>query len=175
MNLESIRGCIRDVPDFPKAGVVFKDITPLLSNAATFGWTAERLAERVTTHEPDALVAIESRGFIFGAVLAAKLDLPLQIVRKPGKLPYKTVGMTYDLEYGTDTVEAHADAFAPGRRYAIIDDLIATGGTAAATAALIESQDAEVACCAFVIELAFLGGREKLAKFPVDSLLQYEQ
>ncbi|HET7306519.1 MAG TPA: adenine phosphoribosyltransferase [Gammaproteobacteria bacterium] len=173
MNIATIRERIRDIPDFPKPGVVFKDITPLLGDAAGFGWTVERMAERVAVHNPDAIVAIESRGFIFGAAVAAKLALPLQIVRKPGKLPYETVGMAYELEYGTDRVEAHADAFAAGGRYAIIDDLIATGGTAAATAALIESQQATVACCVFVIELLFLNGRDKLARYSVESLLQY--
>ncbi|HET7586658.1 MAG TPA: adenine phosphoribosyltransferase [Gammaproteobacteria bacterium] len=174
MNLSALQACIRDIPDFPRPGVIFKDITPLLGNSAGFRWTVDQLAERIAAHRPDALVAIESRGFLFGAALAASLDLPLQIVRKPGKLPYKTISMAYELEYGADTVEAHADAFAAGDRYAIVDDLIATGGTAAATAALIESQQAVVACCAFVIELGFLHGRDKLARFPVESLLHYE-
>lgn len=174
MNVETLRECIRAVPDFPKAGVVFRDITPLLAEADMFNWTVERMAQDVAAHQPDELVAIESRGFVFGAALATELGLPLQLVRKPGKLPHKTVSMSYELEYGTDTVEAHEDAFVAGRRYAIIDDLIATGGTAAATADLIESQRAEVACASFVIELSFLNGRDKLSRCPVDTLLQYE-
>lgn len=174
MNIDAIRRCIRDVPDFPKPGVVFKDITPLLAHSDSFRWTIEQLAARVAAHRPDAIVAIESRGFIFGAVLAAALHLPLQLVRKPGKLPYQKIGVSYELEYGADTVEAHVDAFTAGSRYAVIDDLIATGGTAAATVDLIQSRQADIACCAFVIELAFLPGRARLAPHPVESLLRYD-
>jgi adenine phosphoribosyltransferase len=173
MNIETVRARIRDVPDFPVPGVLFRDITPLLADAAAFNWTIERLAERITPHRADAIVAIESRGFLFGAALGARMELPLQIVRKPGKLPYKTVGVAYELEYGTDTVEAHEDAFSPGSRYALVDDLIATGGTAAATVELVESRQASIACCAFVIELSFLNGRDKIARYPVEALLQY--
>lgn len=174
METEFIRACIRNVPDFPKPGVVFRDITPLLANAKAFSSTIDLLAARVMPYQPDAVVAIESRGFVFGAAIADRLDLPLQLVRKPGKLPHDKVSVSYELEYGEDTVEAHTDAIVIGKRYAIIDDLIATGGTAAATAQLIEEQQAEVACCTFVIELDFLHGRDKLARYPVDTLLQYE-
>lgn len=174
MNIETVRGCIRDVPDFPKPGVVFRDITPLLADADGFCWTLAQLKQRLTPYRPDGIVAIESRGFIFGAALAAELRLPLQLVRKPGKLPYRKIGVTYELEYGADAIEAHEDAFDAGRRYAIVDDLIATGGTAAATASLIESRGAEVCCCAFVIELDFLHGRDKLSHYKVESLLHYD-
>lgn len=174
MNLESLRQRIRNVPDFPKPGVIFKDITPLLAHAESFRCAVETLAERITPYRPDGIVAVESRGFIFGAALALTLKLPLQLVRKPGKLPYRRLSMAYELEYGHGTLEVHEDAFIAGSRYAIVDDLIATGGTATATAALVESCGAQVACCAFVIELAFLHGRQKLARYSVESLLAYD-
>ncbi|HET7675617.1 MAG TPA: adenine phosphoribosyltransferase [Gammaproteobacteria bacterium] len=174
MNIATVKSHIRDVPDFPKPGIVFRDITPLLAHAGSFRWTIERLREQVSAHRPDGIVAIESRGFIFGAALAAALELPLQLVRKPGKLPYRKIGVTYELEYGADAIEAHEDAFLAGSRYAIVDDLIATGGTAAATASLIRSRQGDIACCAFVIELDFLHGRDKLAGYPVESLLHYD-
>ncbi|MGH8321642.1 MAG: adenine phosphoribosyltransferase [Gammaproteobacteria bacterium] len=174
LDIEAIRRHIRAIPDFPKPGVVFRDITPLLADAEGFRWATEQLATRINYHQPDAIVAIEARGFIFGSALALTLGLPLQLVRKPGKLPHRTIGMRYQLEYGDDTLEAHEDAFMAGGRYAIVDDLMATGGTAAAVAALVESRRAEVACCAFLIELSFLNGRKKLARYPVESLLVYE-
>ncbi|ACY16239.1 adenine phosphoribosyltransferase [Haliangium ochraceum] len=169
----AIREAIRDIPDFPKPGIVFKDITPLLADAALFDRTLDALSERVASHKPDAIVGIESRGFLFAAPVARKLGLPLQLARKPGKLPYETVGVSYDLEYGSDRIEMHVDAIAAGNSYAIIDDLIATGGTAAATAELIEQQKAQVACFAFVIELSFLSGVQKLAGRPYEALVQY--
>ena len=173
MSIESIKALIRDVPDFPKPGIMFKDITPLLADVDGFAATIDLLAECVKLRRPDVIVGIEARGFIFGAALATKLRLPFELVRKPGKLPYKTVSMQYDLEYGTDTVEMHVDAVRLGKRYAIIDDLIATGGTAAAAVRLIEQQRGIVACCAFVIELSFLGGIKKLGNTPVDTLVTY--
>ena len=173
MTIETIRSLIRDVPDFPKPGIVFKDITPLLSDADGFGAATELLAERASAHRPDAIVAIESRGFLFGAALARKLHLPLHLVRKAGKLPHETASVTYDLEYGTDRVEIHIDAVGRGQRCAVVDDLIATGGTAAATGRLLEDQGAEVACHAFVIELSFLHGRERLESWPVETLVQF--
>lgn len=173
MNLDTLDGCIRDIPDFPKPGVVFKDITPLLSDSAHFRFAVACLAERITELQPDALVGVESRGFIFASALAHEMQLPLELVRKPGKLPHQTVSVTYQLEYGEETLEAHDDAFTPGRRYVVIDDLLATGGTAAAACQLIEAQGGVIACCAFVIELAFLGGRDRLPKAPVISLLNY--
>ncbi|GAB4512340.1 MAG: adenine phosphoribosyltransferase [Haliangiales bacterium] len=171
--LDSIRAAIRDVPDFPKPGILFKDITPLLAAPEAFRATVDLLAARISAHKPDAVVGIESRGFIFAAPVAYKLGLPLQLARKSGKLPYKKVGVSYDLEYGSDRVEMHVDAIHAGSSYAIIDDLIATGGTAAATADLIELERGRVACCAFVIELAFLSGVERLGGRPVECLIRY--
>jgi adenine phosphoribosyltransferase len=173
VNVDAIKQAIRDIPDFPKVGIVFKDITPLVGNPALFGRTIELLAERVAAHRPQGIVAIEARGFLFAAPVARELGLPLQLARKPGKLPYQTVSVTYDLEYGSDRVELHTDAIEPGKSYAVIDDLIATGGTAAATADLIELQKGRVACCAFVIELGFLGGSQRLGMRPVEALVRY--
>lgn len=170
--LEAIHRSIRDVPDFPKPGIVFKDITPLLSSPEAFAGAIDLLAERVAPYRPEMIAAIESRGFIFGAALAARLELPLQLVRKPGKLPYQTVGVSYELEYGEDRVEMHVDAVVPGRRYSVIDDLVATGGTAAATAELLTQQGAELACFAFVVELAFLEGKARLGGGPVETLVR---
>ena len=127
----------------------------------------------VRDHGAEELVAIESRGFIFGAAVAALAEMPLHLVRKPGKLPFTTVGMDYDLEYGSDRVEMHTDAIIKGRRYALMDDLIATGGTAAAAGHLIEQQGGVLACCSFLIELSVLNGRERLGEWPVHSLITY--
>lgn len=173
MSIELIEAAIRDIPDFPKPGILFKDITPLLADPKAFEATLELLAERVTAHRADALVGIESRGFIFAAPLATRLGLPLQLARKPGKLPFDKVGVDYDLEYGSDRVEMHVDAVVEGKRYAIVDDLIATGGTAAATAQLVEMQKGTVACCAFVIELEALAGAKRLGDRPIEALLRY--
>ncbi len=173
MPIMHLKSLIRDVPDFPKPGILFKDITPLLADARGFGLAIDRLADLVSPLKPAGLVAIESRGFIFGAALAQQLKLPLLPVRKPGKLPAKTVSASYQLEYGSDRVEMHADAVQGGRAYVIVDDVIATGGTAEAAARLIESQGAQVAGCAFLIELGFLKGRERLGSRPVASVLQY--
>ena len=173
MSLDDIRAAIRDIPDFPKPGILFKDITPLLANPGLFRETIKELAASVAPHAPDALVGIESRGFIFGAALATEMGLPLQLVRKPGKLPYEKVGISYDLEYGSDSIEIHRDAIEDGKSYAVIDDLIATGGTAAATVELIEREKGRVACCAFVIELSFLEGVKRLGQRPIVSLLRY--
>ena len=168
-----IESFIRDVPDFPKPGILFKDITPLLADADSFRAAIELLAERISRHAPYGLVAIESRGFIFGAALARHLHLPLLPVRKPGKLPRQTVTASYALEYGVDRVEMHADAIVPGGAYAVIDDVIATGGTAAAAASLVEGQGGRVACLAFLIELDFLEGRRRLANYAVESIVHY--
>jgi adenine phosphoribosyltransferase len=168
-----IASFVRGVPDFPKPGILFRDITPLLANAEAFGAAIEQLAALLVPHQADGLVAIESRGFIFGAALAQRLRLPLLLVRKPGKLPRRTESVAYQLEYGSDCVEMHADDVVGGARYAVIDDVIATGGTAAASAELIEKQGGVVACCAFLIELDFLGGRRKLAGRAVESVLHY--
>ena len=173
MNIEGLKQYIRDVPDFPKPGIIFKDITPLLANTDAFQFCIEQTANRVTRHEPDAIIGIESRGFIFGAALAFYLGLPFQLVRKANKLPYKTVTVSYELEYGSDSVEMHVDAVEAGKRYAIVDDLIATGGTAAATAELVELQKGKIACFAFLMELAFLGGRDRLGESEIEVLLAY--
>jgi adenine phosphoribosyltransferase len=173
VNVDAIKQALRNVPDFPKPGIVFKDITPLLGDPALFANTIQFLTERVAAHQAQGIVAIEARGFLFGAPVAHALGLPLQLARKPGKLPYKTVSVTYDLEYGSDRIELHTDAVEPGKSYAVIDDLIATGGTAAATADLIELQRGRVACCAFVIELSFLGGVQRLGTRPVEALIRY--
>lgn len=161
---------IRDVPDFPRKGIVFKDITPLLLEPSAFRTSVERLAGRVTT--PDAVVAIESRGFLFGAGLALRWGVPLVPARKFGKLPGRTVREVYSLEYGEDTLEIHADALRRGQRVVIVDDLLATGGTAAATARLVAQLGADVAAMLFLIELRGLGGREALAAYAVEALLE---
>jgi adenine phosphoribosyltransferase len=173
LTLEQLRAFVREVADFPRPGVLFRDITPLLADARAFSSTMALLAERIAPYEPDGIVAIESRGFIFGAALSLHMKLPLQLVRKQGKLPGKSVGISYQLEYGSDRVEIHADAIQSGSSYALVDDLIATGGTAAAAAELIELQKGSIACCAFVIELDFLRGRERLPDRAVESLIRY--
>ena len=165
---------IRDVPDFPQPGIVFKDITPLLAEPAAFTAAVTQLAAILREAAADEILGIESRGFILGAAFAAELGLPLQLVRKPGKQPRTTTHVDYSLEYGVDRVEVHTDSISPGRRYAIVDDLLATGGTAAATVELVERCGGELACCAFVIELGFLDGREKLPANLVTSLIQYD-
>jgi adenine phosphoribosyltransferase len=173
MNPEEIRALIKDVPDFPKPGIVFKDITPLLTSTAAFSAITDYLAERAAAHKPDGILAIESRGFIFGAALADRVGLPMHLVRKRGKLPRATVSVEYELEYGTDHVEIHADAVDAGGRYLIVDDVIATGGTAAAVAALTAKQGGAVAACLFVLELGFLHGRSRLEGLQVESLLTF--
>ncbi len=164
---------IRDIPDFPKPGIVFKDITPLLRDPKAFIRTIEILEEQVQKLQPDLLLGIESRGFIFGGALALKMNKGLIVARKPGKLPYKSDSVSYDLEYGSNTLEMHLDAIEQGQRILIIDDLLATGGTAAACAKLVRNQGGQVAGHAFVVELAFLAGKEKLEPDPVSSILVY--
>jgi adenine phosphoribosyltransferase len=171
--IDRIKKHIRDIPDFPKPGILFKDITPLLRDAEAFHEVTTLLAELVSRLRPDVIVAIESRGFLFGAPLAARLGLGLVPVRKPGKLPYKTRRVEYALEYGSDSLEMHDDALHPGMRALVVDDVLATGGTAAATTRLIQGTGAEVVGCAFVIELGFLSGRDKLAPTHVESLIRY--
>lgn len=173
MDIKEIEALIRDVADFPKPGIVFKDITPMLANPRGLRACAEHLAEVVRKSGAEELIGIESRGFIFGAAVSAICELPLQLVRKPGKLPHAKVGMNYDLEYGSDRVEMHTDAIVSGRRYCLIDDLIATGGTAGAAVSLVQGQGGIISTCAFVIELEFLKGREKLGECDVQSLLSY--
>lgn len=173
LKTREIEALIRDVPDFPKPGILFKDITPLLENAPLFRAAIELLAAGVARHAPTALVAIESRGFIFGAPLALHMGLPLVLVRKPGKLPRRIESVAYQLEYGEDRLEVHADAVQAYGRYAIVDDVLATGGTASAVSSLLHRLGGTVACHAFLIELGFLAGRERLGTAPVEALVAY--
>lgn len=164
---------IRDIPDFPKPGIVFKDITPLLADGEAFAAVIDELADCIGD-DVDAIVGIESRGFIFGAALAQRLGMGLITVRKPGKLPAEVLSIEYELEYGVDRLEIHRDALTEGHRVVVVDDLLATGGTAAATVQLIRNLGAEVDACLFVIELGFLNGREALSGTTTHSLLNYE-
>ena len=163
---------IRDVPDFPKPGIVFKDITPLLADGDAFTAAVSELS-RLVPDDVDAIVGIEARGFIFGAALAQKLGMGLVTVRKPGKLPADVHSIEYELEYGVDRLEIHRDALSTGHKVVIVDDLLATGGTAAATVELIQQLGAEVVSCLFVIELSFLNGR-KAIKSETHSLLHFD-
>ena len=162
---------IREIPDFPTPGILFRDITPLLGHPEAFRFAVDRLAERFASEPFDAVVGIESRGFVFAAPLAYRLGVPLAPVRKQGKLPFDTHSVTYALEYGSDSLEVHVDAIGEGSRALIVDDLLATGGTAAATVRLVERSGAAVAGLAFVIELTDLGGRNALSGYRVESLV----
>lgn len=168
-----IKPLIRAIPDFPKAGILFRDITPLLSDPNGFRYTVTALASRAEAMGAEAIVGIESRGFIFGAPIAAALKLPFVPVRKPGKLPAARKSLEYALEYGTGSLDIHADALTPNQRVVIVDDLLATGGTAAAAAKLVELLGAQVVGLLFVIELASLGGRSNVLQYRTDSLVQY--
>ena len=168
-----LRAYIRDVPDFPKPGIMFKDITPLLGHPDAFRATVDRLAERFEGTKIDAIAAAEARGFIFGPPLALRLGVGFVPIRKPNKLPAEKLSLEYDLEYGTDRLEVHKDALEPGRRILLLDDVLATGGTMAACGELVRQAGAEVVAFAFVIELAFLGGRGKLGGAEVFSVLTY--
>ncbi len=165
---------IRDIPDFPKPGIVFKDITPMLKDATAFKMAIDQMQQIMAPWRADALLGIESRGFIFGAALAYKMGLGMLAARKPGKLPYEVDKVSYDLEYGSNTLELHKDAVEKGMRVVVVDDLLATGGTAGACAKLIEKQGGLVAGHIFAVELTFLGGRERLAPAPVEALLKYD-
>jgi adenine phosphoribosyltransferase len=169
-----IRAAIRDVPDFPKPGILFRDITPILNNASLFSEVIEGLSSRYRSMRIDKVAAMESRGFIFGAPLAANVGAGFVPLRKFGKLPHTTVAETFKLEYGTETLEVHTDAIAPGERVVIIDDLLATGGTAEASARLVGRIGGEVVEMAFVVELAFLEGRRRLAGIPVYSMVVFD-
>ncbi|HIK43481.1 MAG TPA: adenine phosphoribosyltransferase [Leptolyngbyaceae cyanobacterium M65_K2018_010] len=168
-----LKAHIRDIPDFPKPGILFRDITPLLANPETLQHSIDLFAEQVAAYQPDFIVGIESRGFMFAMPLAYKLGLGFAPVRKPGKLPAAVHSASYALEYGTDTLELHQDAFPPGSRVLVIDDLIATGGTAAATCELVQQAGSTVVGLGFVIELVDLEGRAKLPPVPITTLLQY--
>ncbi|QYK53458.1 MAG: adenine phosphoribosyltransferase [Fimbriimonadaceae bacterium] len=164
---------IRDVPDFPKPGIIFKDIHPVLQSPQAFHEVVELLKEDVKSKGADVIVGIESRGFIFGVPLALDLDLPFALTRKIGKLPYEKITEEYSLEYGTNTIEMHVDAISPGQRVYVVDDLLATGGTAAAAAKLIERLNGTVCGFGFMVELEFLGGRKNLPGYDIHSLITY--
>ena len=173
--METVKQIIRDIPDFPKKGIVFKDITPLLADATAFRKTINTLKERYSEKQVDTIVGVEARGFIFASALAYALNAGTTMVRKPGKLPYKTYQETYSLEYGNDTIEILQDAFQEGERIVLIDDVLATGGTLAATLNLIRNnfKNVEIEEVAFLIELDFLNGREKLKDTPIHSLIHF--
>lgn len=168
-----LKNFIRDVPDFPKKGIIFKDITTLLKNKDAFNEAFNQLYEKVSNLKVDKVVSIESRGFIFGSLLAHKLNAGFVPIRKPGKLPADKISETYSLEYGTDSLEIHKDAINPGEKILIHDDLLATGGTVEAVCKLVEKLGGEVVGIIFLIELSFLNGREKLKKYNVSSVIQY--
>lgn len=168
-----LKSLIRDVPDFPKPGILFKDITPLLSNSAAFKQTISQLAERYRNQKLDAIVAAEARGFIFAAPLALELGVGFTPIRKPGKLPFQTHTHEYDLEYGSDKLQIHVDGVGKGNRVLVVDDLLATGGTVEACCKLVERVGGEVVECCFLIELGFLEGRKKLSHRKIFSLLSY--
>jgi adenine phosphoribosyltransferase len=172
--MKDLKGLIRSIPDFPKKGIVFRDITPLLADADGFKQAVEAIAKRFKAAKPEMVVGVEARGFIIGPAVALKLGAGFIPVRKPGKLPYKTRSASYQLEYGTDKIEIHADAVQPGQKVLIVDDLLATGGTAAATCDLVETMGGKIVGCAFLIELGFLNGREKLKKHDVFTLIDYK-
>jgi adenine phosphoribosyltransferase len=171
--LSDIQTAIRNIPDFPKPGIQFKDITPLLADARLFAGTIDLMTDDLKPGMVDAVVGIDARGFIFAAAAAIKLEAGFVPIRKKGKLPFQTHEQDYALEYGTATVAVHVDALKPGSRVLLIDDLLATGGTAAAAAALVQKLGAHILEISFLIELGFLGGREKLKDYSVRSLVVY--
>ncbi|MCF6176197.1 MAG: adenine phosphoribosyltransferase [Victivallaceae bacterium] len=171
MSLTTIKAAIRDIPDFPKPGIIYKDITPLLKDPAIFAEIIEILSERYCNTRPDYIAGIESRGFIFGAALALKLGCGFIPVRKAGKLPYKTVSESYQLEYGSAEIEVHVDAVEKNAKVILVDDLLATGGTAVAAVKLLKQLNADIIGVEFIIELAFLNGRSRLDGYTVNSLI----
>ena len=173
MSTIDLRTKIRDVPDFPKQGIVFKDVMPLIADPAAFRQTIDQLAAWAGPRTPDVILGAEARGFIFGGALAYALGCGFVPARKPGKLPWQVVEATYDLEYGTDSLQIHADALGSGSRVIVLDDVLATGGTAKAKIELVEQLGGTVVGALFVIELAFLHGRDGLAGFDVHALIEY--
>jgi adenine phosphoribosyltransferase len=171
--MEDLKKAIRDVPDFPKKGIIFKDITPVIQNPELFKKAIDELYEKFKDRKIDIVASIESRGFIFGAALAYKLDAGFVPVRKKGKLPFKTYSATYALEYGEDTLEVHQDAIGKGDKVLIIDDLLATGGTLGAVINLVKKMGGEIAGIGFLIELTFLKGREKNKGHEIFSLIKF--
>ncbi len=170
---ERLRAAVRDVPDFPKAGILFRDISTLLLDPEAHRLAIEAMAHPFRDSPPDQILAIESRGFIFGSTLAYELGSGLVIARKPGKLPATTETVTYELEYGTDSLEVHTDAIEPGSDVLVVDDLLATGGTAKAAVDLVEKLGGNVAGVAFLIELTGLNGRERIGEHPIHSVIRY--
>jgi len=173
--MEALKKVIREVPDFPKEGILFYDITTLLKDGPSLAKAVDALCERYKGEPIDAVLAIEARGYIFGGMMAYLLGTGFIPVRKPGKLPAKAIQETYELEYGTDTIEMHEDAVQKGQKILVVDDLLATGGTAAAACRLVEKAGGQVVECCFLIELSFLKGREKLGSHKAFSLLQYDE
>ena len=173
MNRDNLKNLIRDIPDFPKKGIIFKDITTLLKDGPSFREAVDRLASMISGKKIDLVVSVEARGFILGSALAYKIGAGMVPVRKKGKLPHKTYEVTYDLEYGQDTLAIHEDAVKPGDKVLIVDDLLATGGTTAATIKLVEKLKGEIVDILFLIELTFLKGRDKIKGYPVFSLVKY--
>ncbi len=173
MKTADLKKHIRDIPDFPQEGIIFKDISTLLKNKEAFRKSIDELARKFNKERIDYVVGVEARGFIFGAALAYKLGVGFIPVRKKGKLPFKTKSITYKLEYGTDTLEIHEDALAPKARVLIVDDLLATGGTIKAVVDLIIAQKARIVGVAFLVELRFLKGKERLKDLPIHSVIQY--
>jgi len=173
--MEALKQIVREIPDFPKPGILFYDITTLLRDAKGFAEVIDIFARHYRDQKLDAVVGVEARGFIFAAAVANRLGLGFIPVRKPGKLPYRTVSQSYQLEYGTDTLEMHADAVRRGDRILLIDDLMATGGTARAVAEMVRGQGGEVAGIGFVIELEFLSGRKFLPEYEIFSILKYQK
>ena len=172
-DIDDLKRMIRDVSDFPKKGVIFKDITTLLSNAKAFATSIDMIGDRYIDQKVDLVVGAEARGFVFGAALAYKLNAGIIMIRKTGKLPYRTVKTLYELEYGTDELEIHEDAISEGDRVLLVDDLLATGGTAAATSDLVHKLKGDVVGFAFLIELTFLKGRDRLGDHEIFSLIKY--
>ena len=172
--MKDLKSFIRDIPGFPKEGIIFKDITPLLRDREKFAKAVDLIADKFKGKSIDFVLSVESRGFIFGAAVAYKLGIGLVPIRKKGKLPYETYSVTYDLEYGKDTLEIHRDAFRKGDRVLIVDDLLATGGTSKAVVELVEKMGGKVMGLAFLIELVALKGREKLRGYPMISLIKDE-
>jgi adenine phosphoribosyltransferase len=171
--MNRLKDKIRDIPDFPKPGIIFKDITPLVKDPAALRLAVHLLIQPFLGRNITVVAGMEARGFIFGSLVAWELGLPFVPLRKPGKLPYDVQSVSYDLEYGSATLEAHIDAVDADDRVLLIDDLLATGGTAKASCELIEQLGAKVEACAFVVELDFLEGREKLGDYEIHSLLHY--
>jgi adenine phosphoribosyltransferase len=173
--MEELKKVVREVPDFPKKGILFYDITTLLKDGKAFAKAVDYLSERYEGRQIDAVVAIEARGYIFGPAMAYRLGVGFVPMRKPGKLPAKTIQETYELEYGTDTIEMHEDAVGAGQKILVVDDLLATGGTAAAACRLVEKAGGQVVECCFLIELSFLNGRDRLGSREVFGLLKYDE